>query len=135
MKKILQKINMETGEYVEVPKFRTKYDAHHNKNVEYFESEYLVDDTGYTPLKTLVERCIVMGNNPFLTPPNYEADIEVSQDDFMSEDFADKLDKFDDGLENPQVQGPENSDVQTGVENANPVDNSKASDSETKASE
>lgn len=134
MKKILQKINMETGEFVEVPKFRTKYDAHYNKQVEFYESEYLVDDTGYTPLKTLVERCIVMGNNPFLTPPNYQADIEVSQVDFMSEDFADKLDQFDDSLENPQIETPTPS-PDVGVENSNPVDNSIASENEVKASE
>lgn len=132
--KIISKINSKTGEVLEVPKFRTKYDAHYEKQVEHYDSEYLVDDTGYTPLKTLVERCIVMGNNPFLTPPNYQADVEVSQDDFMSEDFADKLDQFDDSLENPQIETPTPSVPDVGVENSNPVDNSKASENEVKAS-
>lgn len=133
-RKILQKVNIETGEFVEVPKFRTKYDAHHNQNVEHYDSEYLVDDTGYTPLKTLVERCIVMGNNPFLTPPNYQADVEVSEEDFASENFADKLDQFDDSLENPQIETPISSVPDVGVENSNPVDNSTAGENEVKAS-
>lgn len=132
-KMILQNFNKETGEVLETPKFRTKYDAHYEKQVEHYDSEYLLDETGYTPLKTLVERCIVMGNNPFNKTPDFEADIEVSEDDFMSEDFADKLDRFDDSLENPQVQAPVTPSVDTGVVNTNPVDNVTVSENEVKA--
>ena len=120
-------------EFMETPKFRTKYDAHHKKQVEFYNSEYLLDNTGYTPLKTLVERCIIMGNNPFERPADFKSDIEVSEDDFMSEDFADKLDKFDDSLENPQVQAPVTPNVDTGVVNTNPVDNVTVSENEVKA--
>lgn len=105
-KMILQNINKETGEILEAAKFRTKYDAHHKKQVEHYDSEYMLDDTGYTPLKVLVERCIIMGNNPFNKKPDYQADIEVSEDDFMSDDFEDKLDNFDESIENPQPVPP-----------------------------
>lgn len=135
MKKILQSYNKKTGELNPVPQFRTKYNAHHNKQVEYYDAEYIVDDTGYTPLKMLVERCIIMGNNPFLMPPNYQADVEVSQDDFMSEDFAEKLDRFDDSLEYPQIETPVLSVSDKGVVNSDPVGNSIASENEVKASE
>lgn len=132
-KMILQNINKKTGEILETPKFRTKYDAHYNKEVEHFDSEYMLDDTGYTPLKALVERCIMMGNNPFNKPSDYEADVEVSQDDFMSEDFADKLDEFDASIEYQQVQTPVTPNVDTGVVNTNPVDNVTVSENEVKA--
>ena len=123
-KKVLVSENM--------PKFRTKYDAHHNQSVEHYDTEYLVDEVGYTPLKTLVERCILMGNNPFSKPADYSAEIEMSEDDFLNLD-EDKFDKFDDGQEYQQyapITPQENS-----VVNAEPVNNVIASENEVKASE
>lgn len=126
-----------TGEVCASPKIRNHYNAQTYQDFEHTKDEYLVDTEGYTPMQTLIARCIREGRSPFA---GFPGDVVVDQDfadnnpdafEKAFDDYESKEDSaFENALKEPASPAP-SSDVK---QDTQPVNNSSVlSDNEVKA--